>query len=88
MKPSTISYHTATGDVTGTTAFVRSFVLTASNAVATAELRAGSSNGDLLASLCTGSNSTVSADLYEAQFVGGVHVTITGTGAAVTVVYT
>lgn len=87
--PANIGYATATGDITTQMSFVRSVVLTAgSGATGTVVVKAGGSSGTTLLALSAVQATSISADLCGAAFEGGVHVTLSGAGASVSVVYT
>lgn len=79
---------TATGDAVSTSVNLRAVYLCAGAATATAEIRAGGSSGTQILSVAaqTGLFTPV-ADLHDALAIGPLHVTISGTGASVTVVY-
>lgn len=79
---------TATGDAVSTSVNLRAIYLCAPSATSTAEIRAGGSSGTQILSLAaqTG-NSAPAADLHDVFCIGPVHVTISGSGASVTVVY-
>lgn len=86
-SPANIGYATGTGDITTSTAFVRSVILTAAAATATVTVKAGGSGGTTLLALSAVANTSISADLVGAMFKDGVHVTLSGSGASVSVVY-
>lgn len=91
MRPSRITHVTATGDVTTSTSYLRNVILTAGSDVASVEVRAGGQSGTLVLALkadpTVGPLSVSSGRLHDAQCIGGIHVTLTGTDAAVTIVH-
>lgn len=89
MNSSNIVQATGTGDITTASANLRSVVLTAgSGATGTVVVRAGGSGGTIVLSLsAVQATSVPSGDLHDALCSGGIHVTLAGSGAVVTVVY-
>lgn len=86
--PSKIVQATATGDIATGTAYLRSVILTAGNDDATVTVRAGGSNGTVVLTLAAAQATSVSTGMIkDALCSGGIHVTLSGTGPSVTVVY-
>lgn len=88
MSPSKIVQASATGDITTDTAHVRAVVLTAGSDAASVVVKAGGSGGTTVLTLKAAASTSVWAGLCEAHCSGGVHVTLTGTGPTVSVVFT
>ena len=90
MDPSNIVRRTATGDITTATSYLRGVTLTCAAAAASVVVRAGGASGTIVLTLATPATSpttVVSGDLSGAFCSGGIHVTLTGAGAEVSVVY-
>ncbi len=88
MDASRIMQRTTTGDVTTGSAYLRSVVLTGGSDAATAVIKAGGSGGTTMLTLAAATGVVAaSGDLHNALCSGGIHVTLTGTGPSVTVVY-
>ncbi len=88
MSPSQISSKTATGDVTTDTAYLKSVVLCAGSDAATVVVKKGGSSGTQVLKLAAAANTSVaSGPLFNAQCASGIHVTLTGTSPAVSVVW-
>lgn len=88
MNSSNIVQATGTGDITTASGYLRSVVLTAAAATSTVVVRAGGSGGTIVLTLSAVANTSApSGDLHDAQCVGGIHVTLTGSGALATVVH-
>lgn len=88
MNTSQITSKTATADITTATAVLKSVVLTASSDTATAVVKAGGSSGTQVLKLSALANTTASSgDLHDAFCGSGIHVTLTGTTPACTVVW-
>jgi len=78
----------ATGDITTASAYLRNVVLTAGSDAATVVVKAGGSGGTTVLTLKAAANTTAaSGELGGAYCGSGIHVTLTGTGPAVSVVY-
>lgn len=81
---------TTTGVVTAADAYLKSVILTPGSDAATVVVKAGGASGTTILTLAATSSTTgssVSGDLYGAYCADGIHVTLTGTSPAVTVVY-
>lgn len=88
MNPSQITSKTATGDVTTSTATLKSVILTGGSDAATVIVKAGGASGTQILKLAAAAGVSVpSGDLHNALCPSGIHVTLTGTGPAVTVVW-
>lgn len=88
MKPSQITSRTTTGDITTETAYLKSVVLCAGSDAATVIVKKGGSGGTQILKLATAANTSVnSGPLFDAQCGTGIHVTLSGTSPAVTVVW-
>ena len=88
MSATTIKAASATGDITTATAYLRSVVLTAGSDAASVVVRAGGSSGTTVLTLKAAANtSAATPDLGRALCGSGIHVTLTGTGPAVSVIY-
>lgn len=88
MNPSQITSKTATADITTDTAFLKTVVLTGGSDAATVVVKKGGSSGTQVLKLAAAAGVTVSSgDLHNAHCPTGIHVTLTGTGPAVSVVW-
>jgi hypothetical protein len=88
VRPSQIKQVAATGQVvSGRNQYVRDVVLTAAAAAATLELRDSDGSGAVLLTVKAAVESTVSVQLTDAVFGGGIHATLTGAAALATLVY-
>ena len=82
-----LSEHTATGVVTAAGAKLHRVILTAAADAVTAVIRRGGASGTVVLSIKAAIATTVPVDVGGAWCAGGIHVTLTGTGPACTVVY-
>jgi hypothetical protein len=88
VSATTIKAVAATGDITTQTAYLRSVVLTAGADAASVVVKAGGSSGTTILTLKAAANaSAATPDLGRVLCGSGIHVTLTGTAPAVSVVY-
>lgn len=88
MDTAQIKRVTATGDVTTATSYLRSVTVTAGVDAATATVRAGGAAGTVLLVVKAAIGATESVNLgADAQFAGGIHVTVGGTTPDISLVY-
>lgn len=88
MNPSKIAQFAATGDVVTGSSALRAVVLSAGADAATVVVRAGGAGGTQVLTLKAPANTSVSTGyLADAWCANGIHVTLTGTGPACTVVW-
>jgi len=88
VSESQISSKTATGDVTTASAYIKNVVLTASSDTATVVVKAGGSSGTQILKLSAVANTSAnSGDLHDSYCASGIHVTLTGTSPAVSVIW-
>ncbi len=79
----------ATGDVTTRDAYLHSVVLTPDGTnAASLVVRSGGGSGPIVLSLrCLGTHSVATGDLNFVDCSGGIHATLTGTGAVAALVF-
>lgn len=87
MRRAAIAHVDASADITTVTTFLKGVVLTGGSDAAVLTVKAGGSGGTTVLVLKAAANTTVSANLHNAQCTGGVHATITGTAPAATFIY-
>ncbi|WP_435111878.1 hypothetical protein [Nocardiopsis synnemataformans] len=87
MNPSRIVQVSATGDVVTTSAYLRELVVTAAEAAATVEVRAGGAAGATVLTVAAAAGATASAEVTDALCSGGIHLTLVGAGALATVTF-
>lgn len=89
MTVSNIVRRTTTGDITTASGYLRAVILTPGSDAASAAVKAGGSSGTTILTLTALANgvSVPSGELFDALCKDGIHVTLTGTGPAVTVVF-
>lgn len=76
----------ATADITTGNAYLRSVVLTGGSDAATVVVRAGGSGGTVILTLKAAINTTAPQAVFGRLYCGsGIHVTVTGTAAAISV---
>lgn len=86
-----IVQRTTTGAVTAADAYLKAVILTPGSDAATVTVKAGGASGTTILTLSatssTAGNSVPSGDLCAVFCKGGIHVTLTGTSPAVSVVF-
>lgn len=88
MSATNIKAVAATGDITTTLSYLRSVVLAANSDAASVVVRAGGSGGTIILTLRAATGTTAATpDLGRVMCAAGIHVTVTGTAPAVSVVY-
>lgn len=88
MRLSQIKEVSATGDVSTDDSNLRAVTLTGGSAAATLTVKRGGSGGTTVLTVKAAIDTTVSvADLHDGACAGGIHATLTGTGAVATFVY-
>lgn len=88
MSTSVIKAVAATGDITTANAYLRNVVLTGGSDAATVVVKAGGSSGTTVLTLKAPTvTSIATGELGRAYCAGGIHVTVTGTAPAVTVIF-
>lgn len=91
MPTSSILRRTTTGDVTTGGTYLRAVILSPGSDAASVTVKAGGSGGTTILTLSAPSSTTgatvSSGNLFGAYCAGGVHVTLSGTGPSVTVIY-
>ncbi len=88
MNTSKITNRTTDGDITTSSAYIKGVVLTAGSDTATVVVKAGGSSGTQILKLSAVANTSApSGDLHDALCADGIHVALTGTSPAVTVVW-
>lgn len=87
MDQSQIKALAATGDVTTRDTNLRTVVLAGGSAASTLVVKAGGSGGTTVLTLAAPIGDSVVAELHDAYCDGGVHATLSGTGAAASFVY-
>lgn len=76
----------ATADITTANAYLHSVVLTGGSDAATVVVRAGGSGGTVILTLKAAINTTAPPAVFgRAYCAAGIHVTVTGTAAAISV---
>ena len=88
MSDAAIKAVAATGDITTADAYLHCVVLTAGSDAASAVVKAGGSSGVTVLTLKAATATTVSTgELGPAFCENGIHVTLTGTGPALTATF-
>jgi hypothetical protein len=91
MQQANIVERTTTGDITTASARLFAVILKPGSADSSVVVKRGGSGGTTILTLTqtivANASSVASGDLHGALCSGGIHVTLSGTGAAVTVVY-
>lgn len=87
MQPSQIKAITATAAITTATSYLRGVTLTGAADAAVAVVRAGGASGTVILTVKAAIATTSHVDVASAICAEGIHVTITGTTPACTVVY-
>jgi hypothetical protein len=87
VKGSVIARLTGTGDVTTHDAYLSAVVLTAAAAAASATVRSGGATGPVILTVKAGVEATAVVRLDDAFCGGGIHVTLAGAGAEVSVTH-
>lgn len=85
---SNILERNSSGDITTSSASLRGVVLTAGSDAATVAVRAGGSGGTVILTLkAATATSEPTGYIPDVLCSGGIHVTLTGTGPTVAVIY-
>lgn len=91
MRPSHTVRRTSTGDVVSSTAYLRQVILTPGAGASSVDVRSGGAGGTVLLSLVANGllsgDSVSSGPMEDTLCAGGIHVTLAGAGASVSVVY-